>query len=353
MQDVTPDPPHSTFNDPLHKLAHTMNHVVNLNVYGITAQIITNDQEFHAFVKGNYTLFASEIVAEPNVAIYFSSESGNYARQKKCSMMRYGEGLYRDEKSLYWENEFGFAVFVDINDPMHWKLSGYHFDLIKDNCKEDQLKNYMRSMRWMIHFPLFSMLERFQGKRLVHASAVSKDGNAVILAGLNKVGKSSLGRHLYEHYAYKYLSDNFLLTDGERVYAFPEKGRLSPESLQNLNISVGSKQVIYGKHHVPIELEEIEVQAKPSFVFIIGNHQERDVIPIARERALMLLESLHRYLQEFPEYTFYSLLDSFEFRSRELNPLFSDQTRFFLLSFPLDWSIEKTTKEIIKCTSTT
>ena len=267
---------------------------INLNVYGITAQIITDDQEFHAFVKSNYTLFASEIITAPNVTVYFSSESGNYAKEKKFSMVRYGEGLHRDEKSLYWENEFGFAVFVNLNNPMHWMISGYHFDLVNDNSKEDRLKNYMRSMRWMIHFPIFSMLERFQGKRLVHASAVSKDGNAIILAGLNKVGKSSIARYLYEHHGYKYLSDNFLLTDGSMAYAFPEKGRLSPESLRNLNISGVSKQVIYGKHHVPIELEEIEVQAKPAFVFIVGNHQERDVIPIVRERALRLLESLHR-----------------------------------------------------------
>ena len=330
-----------------------MEAIVNLNVYGISVRIISDDSEFNDFVKSNYLLFVSESSSPPNISVSFSLESGNYATQKKCSMVRYGEGLLRDEKSLYWENEFGFAVFVNLNDPMHWRISGYHFDLIKDNSKEDRLKNYIRSMRWMIHFPIFSMLERFQGKRLVHASAVSKDGNAIVLAGLNKVGKSSLGRYLYAHYGYKYLSDNFLLADGARVYAFPEKGRLSPETLRNLNISGVSKQVIYGKHHVPIALEEIEIQAKPAFVFIVGNHRERDVIPIVREQALRLLESLHRYLQEFPEYTFYSLLDSFGFWSRELNPLFPDQTRFFLLSLPLDWSIEETTKEIIKCISTT
>ncbi len=326
---------------------------INLDVYGIKVALFSYDLQFLNFVESNYPCFQSKQIISPNIKIWFSTKYGTVAKEKKTDLMRLGEGLYRGEKSLYWENEFGFSVFIDLHKSDCWEIYGHHFDLTKLQGLEERFKNYTRCMRWMIHFPIFSMLERFQGKRLVHASAVSKDGNAIVLAGLNKVGKSSLARYLYEHYGYKYLSDNFVLSDGERVYAFPEKGRLSPESLRNLNMSGVSKQIIYGKHHVAIELEEIEIQAKPAFVFIVGNHQKRSVIPIVREQALKLLESLHSYLQEFPEHTFYSLLDSFEFWSRELNPLFSDQSHFFKLAVPLDWSIEETTKEIMKCISTT
>ena len=326
-----------------------MKNILNLNVFGITAQIITDDYEFFIFVTSNYTLFPSVKINEPNITVFFSLESGNYAKQQKDLMERFGEGLHRDNKSLYWENEFGFAIFVDLSDPMHWRVLGYHFDLCKNIGVENQMKNYTRSMRWMIHFPIFSMLEQFQGKRLVHASAISKDGNAIVLAGLNKVGKSSLARYLFDNHGFKYLSDNFLLTDGEMVYAFPEKGRLSPESLSNLNVTGVSKQIIYGKHHISVELENIEIQANPECVFIVCNHEKRGIIPISQVEALKLLESMHRFLQEFPEYSFYSLLDSFEFWSRDLNPLFSDQSHFFKLTLPLDWSIKQTSEDIINC----
>ena len=254
---------------------------------------------------------------------------------------------------LYWENEFGFSILIDFHKPDCWEIVGFHFDLLKPQNVEQRLRNYTRCMRWMIHFPIFSMLECFQKKRLVHACAVSKDEKAIVLAGLNKVGKSSLGHYIYAHFGFNYLSDNFLLTDGKFVYAFPEKERLSPDSVRKLKIHDASEQLVYGKHHIAVDTQRIEVQATAEAVFIVGNNQEGAIESISRGEALGLLESLHRYLQEFPEFTFYSLLDSFEWWEREPRPLFSEQTRFFRLSMPLDWSIEKTATEVMKCISTT
>ena len=330
-----------------------MSNKLCLNVHGVTATIVSDDQNFLEFVRSNYLCFVSELVAPPNIKVWFSPERGEYARERKHCLTRLGEGLHRGEESLYWENEFGFSSFVEFIDPQHWSLSGYHFDLLTEWGSEERLKNYMRSMRWMIHFPVFLMLEQHQGKRLVHAAAVSKEGKGIVLAGLNKVGKSSIARYLYEHRGYNFLADNFLLTDGEWIYPFPEKCRLSAESLSHLSFPGSQEPVIYGKHHVPIELGRIDHQAKPEIVCIVGNSQQRGLERISQRQALSLLESLHRYVKEFPEYTFYSLIDSYDFWDRTYRPLFSDEPVFLQLSQPMDWSIEETVGQLIGCTSTT
>ncbi len=329
--------------------------VLCLDVYGIKVNIIAN-KAFLLFVKENYPCFVSLNRTENvNIKVTFSQEAGNLARARKNEMVRWGEGLYRANSSFYWENEFGFVALVKLLDVDIWEVIGYHFDLLNhnDEFSEDTLKNYQRSMRWLIHFPVFSLLEKIQGKRLVHASSVSKNGKAVVLAGLNKVGKSSVGMYLFKNEGFKYVSDNFLLTDGGTVYAFPERGRLAKESIEKLAIDTNTKETVYGKLQRVFKKDEIEMTASPEAVFIIGNFSNISCYKIENWVGNKTLEGLHRYLQEFPEYAFYSVLDSFPFWERNSSLLFRKDVPFYHLNFPLNWTIEKTTKEILKCTSIT
>lgn len=323
---------------------------IQINVHGIKTNILSDECAFLRFVQENYLFFVERLNSKPNVLVEFSLGLKNYLQKAKKDLVHYGEGLYLNKGTLYWENEFGFAVEVKFVKYDYWEIKGFHFNLLEKQSKEEELKNYMRSMRWMIHFPIFSMLEKFHKMRLVHATAVAKSGRAVILAGLNKVGKSSIGRYLYEYYGYNYLSDNFLLTNKRKVFAFPEKGRLDPDSVKNLDIMPDESQVIYGKYHFSIPTTRVDSAANPQVVFIVGNAEKLCITKINHLKGITMLENLHRYLKEFPEYTFYSILDSFDFWGRtEKRPLFSSSTKFFQISIPLDWSINETAREIIKC----
>ena len=184
----------------------------------------------------------------PNLTVKFDRKAGLYAREMKSLLPRLSSGLYQNQNAIFWENEFGFAVQVQLNNLKSWEINGYHFDLDSENSEEDRFKNYTRSMRWMIHFPIFSLLKKYHNMRLIHASTLSKDSEALVFAGLNKVGKSSLSRYIFENYNFQYMSDNFLLSDSDQVYGFPEKNRLSPESMSNLDIDFSGEREIYGKY---------------------------------------------------------------------------------------------------------
>ena len=103
-------------------------------------------------------------MTSPNIIVNFSEKSGKIAISRKKKLFRISESLYKNENCIYWENKFGFSVLVTFLSLDNWIIDGYHFDLIKNIKKEDRLKNYQRSMRWMIHFPIFLLLEKLQGK---------------------------------------------------------------------------------------------------------------------------------------------------------------------------------------------
>lgn len=320
----------------------------NVDVHGITAKVCSSDKDFILFVKSNYKIFLCSKQVKTNININFSKEIINKIDRLKSKMSRYSNGLYLGEKSIYWENEFKFSILVIFNSKSEWEVLGYHFDLNNNLNKEDILKNYTRSMRWMIHFPIFLMLEKFKKFKLLHASSLNYKDKTVLLVGLNKVGKSSIARYLYENFNFNYLSDNFLLTDGKYVYAFPEKGRLSSESINHLNIKK-SNTLVYNKYHFDIDSNRIKLKSKPTHVFIVSNNSERKIKSLKYTSALDLIKSVNRYLLEFPEYSFYSMIDSFEFMKSEepATKLFSNNVNFYKISVPLNWTIEKTCIDII------
>ena len=320
-----------------------------LDFHGVTVKIESNDSIFLDVVQSNYKHFLCQYISSPNLSINFSENEGIFAKQKKDSIPRLSQGLHQNEDSIYWENEFGFAILVKLESLTKWKIKGYHFNLLKQNTSEEQLKNYIRSMRWMIHFPIFSLLKKIKSMRLVHASTISKDSEAIIFAGLNKVGKSSLSRYIFENSNYKFMSDNFLLTDSKMIYGFPENNRLSPESIKHLNIGSINTKKIYGKHHLPFEKKQIELISKPKTVFIVNNFDILQITNISRESALNSLEAMHSYLQEFPEYTFYSMLDSFDSWKVINNPLFSDDVNFYKVYLPMDWSLKEVSNKVLEC----
>ena len=273
-----------------------------LDVYNIKAEINSSDLNFLQFVLENYPCFNSDNIISPNIVVNFSEFHGGKAIKKKKKLFKISKDLYRNKESIYWENVFGFSVLVTFISSDKWVIEGYHFDLNKNINKESRLKNYQRSMRWMIHFPIFLLLEKLQRKKLVHASSVSKNGKALIFAGLNGVGKSSLGRYLFKNHGYKYNSDNFLLTDGDKVFAFPERGRLNKDSIDKLQIKeTGNNDVVYGKIQNIFSENEIEKEACPDYVFIISNYSKLNCVEISNTNGNKSLEGIHRYLKEFPE----------------------------------------------------
>lgn len=326
---------------------------LSVNVHGVNAKIQTDNDKYYSFVENNYLIFKKKfnIKSKCQICSIFSKAAGKYAKKKKKNLIKISEGFYIGNASVYWENEFGFCIFIEFSNKNFWKIYSYHFDLQKKLNLEDEYKNFMRSMRWSIHFPIFVLLDYLKGIKLVHASAISNKKKTILFCGLNKVGKSSLALFFFKNLKFKIISDNFLLIGKNTVYAFPEMSRVSPQSVKKLKLEINNKNLIYGKYHLPIPKKNILDQVSSNVhVYIVANSKKEKIKEIKREKAILLIESMHNYLQEFPCYTFYSVLDFFGFNNKNKKgmDIFSEKTKFYILSHKMNWDYRSLCKKIIK-----
>ena len=126
--------------------------------------------------------------------------------------------------------------------------------------------------------------------------------------------------------------------------------RLSPAASKNLKLKIKNKQLIYGKYHLPIASKDIALKSSPMMVYIVTNSNQEYTEEISRDKAILLLDSIHNYLQEFPRYTFYGILDYFGFNSNNSKGIniFPKNTRFFILSHKMNWDYKSISERVIR-----
>jgi hypothetical protein len=86
------------------------------------------------------------------------------------------------------------------------------------------------ALRMGLHFPLFHALST-TNFGVLHGGAVEKGGKALVVAGFEGAGKSTLSLYLCQKRGYSMLADNFVVYDSDgRVYPFLESTRLNEDS---------------------------------------------------------------------------------------------------------------------------
>ncbi|HEY3174494.1 MAG TPA: hypothetical protein VGK94_01900 [Candidatus Polarisedimenticolia bacterium] len=103
--------------------------------------------------------------------------------------------------------------------------------------RADKKRNrlFFKLMYFMVYYPMAWTFERTRGWGLLHASAVAMpSGQAIILSGLGGVGKSTLGLSLLARPGVRFLSDNLIFHDEERIYACPEPVRLDAAAVAGM-----------------------------------------------------------------------------------------------------------------------
>jgi hypothetical protein len=101
-----------------------------------------------------------------------------------------------------------------------------------------EYKRYFSLMSWLVYYPLMWFLRHSRGWIPIHASALATPGGGVLIAGLGGVGKTTTCIALLERPGIRLLSENLVLTDGDRVYAVDEPVRLDDESVALLGASL-------------------------------------------------------------------------------------------------------------------
>jgi hypothetical protein len=144
---------------------------------------------------------------------------------------------------------------------------------------------------YIIFIPFFYYLERFCNQCLLHASAIEYHEKGIILAGLGGIGKStfSLGTLLLQES--KFMSDNLIFFDYQKIYSCPEPIALDDKSITILkeiaNLLV-PKQISFTKNRMwyQIKQEANTTEAIPKYLFWLQCGNENKIIPIDKETCI-------------------------------------------------------------------
>ena len=151
--------------------------------------------------------------------------------------------------------------------------------------------------RLAVQEPVLLKLER-RGMVLMHASAVSKSGHAIILVGLNGGGKSTLCASLVDRI--DYLSDNFVALDGKAVLGFPSALRMPGAP------SVGSpaSPTAHGKRFMRPDPARSRTTAEAGALVFLSLGSSTSLTPLPPEETFRRLLQVQDMTHEFPRHTY-------------------------------------------------
>jgi hypothetical protein len=324
---------------------------VTFDVYGVSVRLRSPLAPFAEFVSQNYSQFEAAASRRPSIDVEFSEEAGRRAITLKSGSQFFGGGINVDGNSIFWENEYGFRVLVTIRQDGTLEVQAFHHNLNNNLDAEEQYKDFQRSLRWAVHFPIFTWLQYRRGWTLVHASAVVKDGEAIGFCGLNKVGKSTIAVYLAEVYGYDLMTDNFLLIGDKKVYGFPEVLRLSPETAGNMGFTSLWNNPVYGKFHIAPEQIGVELEGTPKAFFMINQANNLVSRPLHPSRAWETMNRLHSHLGEFPEHSYLGFWPyvTGETMNTETAARTLKMTQWYELSYKPDWNLDAIATEVERC----
>jgi ABC-type cobalamin/Fe3+-siderophores transport system ATPase subunit len=230
---------------------------------------------------------------------------------------RLGYNLYIKESSvvciyggwLLWKYEVDKEGKININ---------IYYTTQDDNCLIKLARRILRGIspvqinrekflfitRIGIHFPIFLFLRTNENIEIMHAAAVEKDGEAVVLVGYDGVGKSTLAMYLCLKNNFQYVADNFLLYDEKCIYPFVESARLSEDSVKQLGLPSTGKR-IHGRVEVLPQLYTSRLSLNVSAIFfnyISGEDFPLKIEKIDKKKLKNRILTMEDYLPEFIDY---------------------------------------------------
>jgi hypothetical protein len=173
------------------------------------------------------------------------------------------------------------------------------------------LHRFQTVLRYAIHYPLFWLLERERGIYILHGSAIESGGQGMLFVGLAGVGKSSLALALIASGAARFITDNFLLYDQEKIIPFPEIVRVTPtvKDLVSNRESLGKPTFAVNERlYLNLPRGVIGEPVRPRYAFILSLSNRTLLTEIAREQFADIALRLGDYVQEFHNYSYPGLL---------------------------------------------
>jgi hypothetical protein len=179
--------------------------------------------------------------------------------------------------------------------------------LMRLGGKASQDRIYAALIYYLVYFPLLWHIERTRQWYPLHASAVAWPQGAVVLAGLGGVGKSTLTLAFLSDPHARLLSENVIIHDQERVYAFPEPIHLDERSrkmLSRLNgrLKPTDRAYSHNRQSYEVPISDRVQSAKPRLFCTLRQGKKLNLRSMSAEETLEFTLSSNVLARELDEY---------------------------------------------------
>lgn len=298
---------------------------LNFDIYGLRGLFQTSIPQVYEFVKDSLDHFISDIPEHGlQVVVDFSCFafkqrteilSGWLEGTKQISGV--GKDVFiknRDIVTVNFHNH-QLAVRVTLKDKQ-LSAQGAYFVQKKEVLEKIffQKKIYDLALlnaikRSLIHYPLFLSLEDKKSIFFMQAGGVEKDGKGFIFMGLPGCGKTTIVAALLREKGVRFISDNFLPYDKERLYAFPESFRIR-DKVEAKGAIRGSPFLSAGhKGLYKVKQPLISGGAYPHRIFLLRFAKEDHCERISPQRAYSSIVAMEKTMKEFRDYAYLKLLE--------------------------------------------
>jgi len=325
-------------------------------IHGLSVRIQTDSPTFAEYVYDNLSLFSTQLRQEPDMDVVFDSQTDPLRELSRRRATRIAQGLWIGEDSVLADRR-GLQIHAHMSPGGPLTITarysapkprrGLASSLVglvrkKGGRSPREISHYVA--REIVHLPIFMLLAKKRSLAVLHAASVAKEDRALVFTGLNSCGKSSLAAYLSLSKGWFQMNDNFTITDGSRILAYPESSRISKDMAHQLGLEESGAET-YGKLHVSLPRISIPVSANPEIIFILSLGEKASVSRIEPDEFLNHMAAIDDYLAEFPEYSYLRFLGQFdeyiETRRRRLSQI-ARKTRQFILVQSNDKDLDAT-----------
>lgn len=303
--------------------------MIKKDVFGLRIRIMSEDRTFYEMAQNTLASFNKPIGENISYDLdvkflgcnrYIRTIKKNFDKQEYSKL---GTGLYFNKNTFVWDsNEF----FVEMKVGKSLQIKAHYNERLDRSIRSDFLFRkdiriglYQNILRVLVLHPIFYLLEKEQGKYVLHSSLVEKDGKSICFIGYNGAGKSSIAYYLSRNMEYNLLSDNFSFYDDNYLYALPETIRISKDSLLGMNINSVNNALYSTNGKINIKNEVKKLRTRPiAFVFCrIGTENKARLNQISNVKLVNWTISMHDYIKEFHNYSFAAALNHVDKMTKE------------------------------------
>ncbi len=213
--------------------------------------------------------------------------SNNIFRTRNTLLIKHSYLTTETIVCFHFKEDRLIKISLDFNDSFLFKtLNAFTRKIYLRQLNLEIFKKYIEQ-------PLLWEIARHHQLRVLHASAVTTEEGAIIFAGLNGVGKTTLALSLISSLKdSKLISDNYLLIDRKNAYLSPDTVRVDRQTAQKLGLDIndtyGFNKFILSENKLFSDKNKLPI--KSIFLIDQGDNWKIEQAPKNRETLAVMLD---------------------------------------------------------------